>query len=214
MKNIIDNLQLEYLNSLRAEENPLILEMEAYAKEHKVPILDRRSEEFLELMILGQKPERVLEIGTAIAYSAIHIARNLPQHGTLDTIELSDDNYNVASQYIAKCENKEKINLIKGDALKIMRECEQRYDFIFLDADKEDYKELFELSIPLLKIGSTIFIDNLLWHGYAASEEIPDSYKTSAAHIKEFNKYFIEYPSLKSTILTIGDGIGLAVKTD
>lgn len=88
----------------------------------------------------------------------------------------------------------------------------KKYDLIFLDADKEDYKRLFEYSIILLKKGGIIFIDNLLWHGYAASKEVPKEFKNSTKLIREFNKLFTSQANLKTSILPIGDGIGLGIK--
>ena len=88
----------------------------------------------------------------------------------------------------------------------------KKYDLIFLDADKEDYEKLFHLSLIVLKKGGTLFVDNLLWHGYAAAKSVPESYKKSTKIIREFNKMFINANTLQSTILSIGDGIGLGVK--
>ena len=93
-----------------------------------------------------------------------------------------------------------------------MPRLKKKYDLIFLDSDKEDYKRLFDYSMVLLKRGGVIVIDNLLWQGYAAASKVPPKYKESTKHIREFNKLFIEQPNLRTTILPIGDGIGLGVK--
>ena len=130
----------------------------------------------------------------------------------LHTIELSKDNIALAKGFIERAELGEKIKLIEGDALNIMPRLKKKYDFIFLDADKEDYKRLFDYAIVLLKKGGVIVVDNLLWQGYAAASRVPAKYKESTKHIKQFNKIFINQPNLKSTILPIGDGIGLGIK--
>jgi predicted O-methyltransferase YrrM len=88
----------------------------------------------------------------------------------------------------------------------------KKYDFIFLDADKEDYLALFEMAMKLLKKNGVIFVDNLLWHGYAASKEVPEKYKTSTKYIRDFNKIFMNHPQLNTTLLPVGDGIGLGIK--
>ncbi len=93
-----------------------------------------------------------------------------------------------------------------------MPQLKKKYDFIFLDADKEDYKRLFDYSLVLLKKGGIIFIDNLLWHGYAASKRVPQNYKLSTKHIRDFNIVFTTQENLKTSILPIGDGIGIGVK--
>ncbi len=212
MSEILFPSQEEYLLKLRKENDPLILEMEEYAKEHNVPILPWQSIEFMEQLIRISKPRRVLEIGTAIAYSTIRIARNLKKKAVIHTIEKSEDNAEKAKENIQKSGLDEKINLFFGDALNIMPQLKKKYDFIFLDADKEDYKRLFDYSLVLLKKGGIIFIDNLLWHGYAASKRVPQKYKTSTKHIRDFNTVFTLQENLKTTILPIGDGIGIGVK--
>jgi len=177
-----------------------------------VPILSKESSKFLEQLIVMFSPKKVLEIGTAIAYSAIKISRNLSSSGKLYTIEKSKDNIILANKFIGLAKQENKIKLHEGDAIEIMPEIKIKFDLIFLDADKEDYNKLFELSLKLLKKGGIIFIDNLLWHGYAAVKKVPKKYERSTKHIREFNKIFMNTPSLNSNILTIGDGIGLGIK--
>lgn len=212
MSEILLPLQGEYLLKLRKEDDPLILEMEEYAKEHNIPILSWKSAEFMEQLIRISKPKRVLEIGTAIAYSTIRIARNLKKKAIIHTIEKSEDNIEKAKENIQNSGLEGKINLLFGDALNIMPQLKKKYDFIFLDADKEDYKRLFDYSLVLLKKEGIVFVDNLLWHGYAASKRVPQKYKTSTKQIRDFNKIFSSQENLKTTILPIGDGIGIGVK--
>lgn len=212
MKKIIYPNQLEYISSFEKKENALIKKMEKFALENKVPILSKESSRFLVQLIMVYKPKNVLEIGTAIAYSAIKISRNLPPSGKLYTIEKSKDNIKLANKFISLAKQENKIKLLEGNALEIMPKLKVKFDFIFLDADKEDYKELFELSLILLNKGGIIFVDNLLWHGFAAAKKIPKKYANSTKHIREFNKIFMNTTSLNTSILPIGDGIGLGIK--
>ncbi len=212
MSRILNEPQEKYLNQFKKENDPLILEMEKFAEMNNVPILSWQSADFLEILIKMMNPRRVLEIGTAIAYSSIRIAKNLNENAILQTIEKSKDNIELARRNINKAGLGEKIEVLEGDASDVMPRLEKGYDFIFLDADKEDYTGLFNYSINLLKENGVIFIDNLLWHGYAAVEEVPENYSESAKHIKEFNKMFISHKNLKTTIIPVGDGIGLGVK--
>jgi len=212
MSGILFPSQLKYLEQFKNEKDPLIEDMEKYAVKFNVPILSWQAVEFMEQMIRIINPKRVLEIGTAIAYSSIRIARNLKKKSVVHTIEKSEENAEVAKEFINKSGMEEKIKVMVGNALNIMPQLQKKYDFIFLDADKEDYKRLFDYSVILLKRGGVIFIDNLLWHGYAASKKVPPEYKASTKHIREFNHVFMSQPSLKSTILPIGDGIGIGVK--
>lgn len=213
MSKIFYPAQEKYISSFRKKQDDLINEMETFAKEHNVPILSWQSAEFIEQLVLMINPRRVLEIGTAIAYTTIRIARNLKKKSIIHTIELSEDNIETAKEYIEQSGVGDRIKLIEGDALSVMPRLKKKYDLIFLDADKEDYKRLFDYSMVLLKRGGVIVIDNLLWQGYAAASKVPSKYKESTKHIREFNKLFIEQPNLRTTILPIGDGIGLGVKS-
>lgn len=212
MSKIIYPVQLKYLENFRDEKNPLLVEMEDFASENSVPILSWQSGDFLEQLVKISKPARVLEIGTAIGYSSIRIARNLAKKSLLHTIEKSKDNIKLANNYIERSGYVNKIEILEGDALSIMPKLSKKYDFIFLDADKEDYKKLYDYSILLLKRGGIIFIDNLLWHGHAASKSIPASYRRSTKFIRDFNRLFMAQRNIKTTILPIGDGIGLGIK--
>ena len=212
MSKIFFPVQQKYISSFRNDEDELIKEMEAYAKEHNVPILSWQSAEFIEQLILLLNPKRVLEIGTAIAYTSIRIARNLKKKSVVHTIEISQENIAASKTFIEKSGAADRIKLFEGDALVLMPRLKKKYEFIFLDSDKEDYKRLFDYAMILLKRGGVIIVDNLLWGGYAAANRVPSKFKASTEHIREFNKSFINQPNLKASILPIGDGIGFGIK--
>jgi predicted O-methyltransferase YrrM len=212
MSNILKPPQDNYIKSFRRTVDPLIMEMEGYAKKDRVPILSWQSADLLEILIRIMEPKRVLEIGMAIAYSSIRIARNLKKKAILHTIEKSSNNVSVAKENIKKAGMGNKIEIFEGEALNILPGLGKKYDFIFLDADKEDYKKLFDYSLILLKKNGVIFVDNLLWHGYAALKTVPAEARTSTRHIKEFNKVFFTNKKLKTIMIPVGDGIGLGIK--
>jgi predicted O-methyltransferase YrrM len=212
MDQILYPVQNDYINSFRKEPDALIKEMEDYAGEKSIPILSWQSADFLEQIIRILKPKRVLEIGTAIAYSSIRIARQLKKKGVLHTIEKSPENVEKAKEFINKSGFGEKIEIFTGEARDIMPSFEKKYNLIFLDADKYEYSLLFEYSAKLLKKGGIIFIDNLLWHGFAAEKDVPQKFEKSSKNVKEFNNIFMNHPGFKTTLLPIGDGIGLGIK--
>ncbi len=207
---------LDYLTKNRKPFTELEKEMEELAKAKRIPILDYKSAEFLELLIELKKPLAALEIGTAIAYSSIKMANRMPEDGILETIEKSKDNLPMAKEYIKKAGLENKINILFGEAEEIMKNCTKKYDFIFLDADKLYYENLFYLALPLLNKGGIIFVDNLLWKGYVAEnlEDVPTSFRTSTEQVTSFNKIFLNHKSLESQIFPIGDGIGVGIKRD
>ncbi len=212
MSAILLKEQSEYLEKFLKNGSSLILEIEAYAKENNVPILSKDSALLLEQMIIMLRPGKVLELGTAIAYSSIRMANCLGKNGKVHTIEKSKDNIKIARKNIRKAGLEDKIKVVEGNALEILPGLDKKYDFIFLDADKTDYKVLFKYSLARLKKNGVIFVDNLLWHGFAAAAEVPGSYKESAQVIREFNEMFMSSPGLKSSILPVGDGIGIGIK--
>ncbi|MGK9367619.1 O-methyltransferase [Melioribacter sp. Ez-97] len=212
MPDIINKIQTDYLKTLRRVDDPLIAEMEEFAVKNKIPILDWKAAELLEQLILISRPKRTLEIGMAIGYSTIRMAKVIRKKGIIETIEKSKDNIALAAEFIERSGLSDKIQIIEGDALSVMPSLQKKYNLIFLDADKEDYEKLFYYSLMLLKKGGIIFIDNLLWHGYTAATRVPSSYKKSTRIIREFNRLFLEHPALNATILPVGDGIGLGVK--
>ena len=212
MSQILFSSQKKYLESFRKEENDLINKMEQFAIEHHVPILNWHAADFVEKLIQINKPNRVLEIGTAIAYTTIRIAKCLKKDSVIHTIEKSEDNIKIALENIEKSGLSKKIKLIQGDALSVMPQLRKKYDFVFLDADKEDYKRLFNYSMILLRKGGIVVVDNLLWHGYTASKRVPEKYSKSTKHIRDFNKLFILQQNLDSMIIPIGDGMGLGIK--
>jgi predicted O-methyltransferase YrrM len=212
MTKIFNPIQLKYISSFRKETDDLLIEMETFAKENNVPILFWQSAEFIEQVVRMIDPKRVLELGTAIAYTTIRIARELKGKSQVHTIEKSKDNITTAKQFIQKSRVGMKIKLLEGNALNIMPQLKKKYDLIYLDSDKEDYIRLFDYSMVLLKRGGVIIADNLLWQGYTASSRVPQKYKESTKHIRRFNKIFMNQPNLKATILPIGDGLGFGIK--
>lgn len=212
MSEIIDSGITQYLDSLRGNVDPLLKEMESFARERKIPILEWQTAEFIEQLVHLNKPQKFLEVGTAIGYTTIRIARILQQSATIETIELSKDNIPLAKSNFAKAKLEDKITLHQANALTLIPDLSDDYDMIFLDADKLDYVEYYNLLADRLKVGGVLLIDNLLWHGYVVAEEIGENYKASTKVILELNKVILKDSRFKSTILTVGDGLGMCIK--
>lgn len=201
-----------YLAELFKQTDPLLKEMEEFAREKRIPIIEPGGAAFLDIYLRSLKPKRYLELGTAIGYSAIIAAKALPDDARIVTIEKSKDNLKLAEVYIGRSGYQHKITVTEGEAKELLNSFKQEWDCIFIDADKEDYDDLFELSLPLLCEEGVILIDNLLWHGYTASDEVPASYKKSTKIIRAFNKNLASGSSFHFTIVPAGDGIGVVIK--
>jgi caffeoyl-CoA O-methyltransferase len=209
---IIQREQAEYLDSLSVQNDPLLAEMEAYAAEHKVPIADREVAVFLEITARAIQAEKVLEIGMAIGYSVVHLARGMGERGIVVTIEPSDDMIGAASGFLQRANLFGRVQIARGKALDVMPELSESYDLLYIDAVKEEYAQYLDLGLPRLRFGGVVIVDNLLWGGKVA-QRANASDEASTVALREFNSYFMNHPQLRSEILSIGDGLGYAVKT-
>jgi caffeoyl-CoA O-methyltransferase len=209
---IIQREQAEYLDSLSVQNDPLLAEMEAYAAEHKVPIADREVAVFLEITARAIQAEKVLEIGMAIGYSVVHLARGMGERGIVVTIEPSDDMIGAASGFLQRANLFGRVQIARGKALDVMPELSESYDLLYIDAVKEEYAQYLDLGLPRIRFGGVVIVDNLLWGGKVA-QRANASDEASTVALREFNSYFMNHPQLRSEILSIGDGLGYAVKT-
>jgi caffeoyl-CoA O-methyltransferase len=205
---IIQREQAEYLDQLLPPGDPLVTEMEAYAAEHRVPIADREVARFLEITARSTGARKALEIGMAIGYSVVHLARGMGEHGLVVTIEPSDEMIRAASGYLERGGLLDRVKIERGKALEVMPHLTETFDLLFIDAVKEEYKEYLDLGLPRLRTGGVVIVDNLLWSGRVAR----DDNEAETVALREFNQYFINHPQLRAEVLSVGDGLGYAVK--
>lgn len=209
---IIQREQAEYLNALHVQRDRLLVEMEAYAAEHRVPIADPEVALFLEITARSIKAKKALEIGMAIGYSVIHLARGMGDDGGVVTIEPSDEMIKAASGYLERANLSDRVQIKRGKALDVMPDLTDTFDLLYIDAVKEEYAQYLDLGLPLLRSGGVVVVDNLLWGGRVAQPSSAGD-ESSTIALREFNRYFINHPQLRSEILSVGDGLGYAVKT-
>ena len=208
---IIQRDQAEYLDRLHVQTDLLLQEMEEYAAKHRVPIADREVARFLEITARAIGAKRVLEVGMAIGYSVIHLARGMGDYGTVVTIEPNDEMIQVATSFLQRSIYADRVQLARGKALDVMPEFVESYDLLYIDALKEEYKQYLDLGLPLLRESGVVVVDNLLWGGRVAQPAGAND-ESSTTALREFNHYFINHPQLRSEILSVGDGLGYAVK--
>ena len=205
---IIQREQAEYLDHLLPSGDPLLAEMEAYAAEHRVPVADREVARFLEITASATGARKALEIGMAIGYSVVHLARGMGEQGLVVTIEPSDEMISAASGYLERAGLRRQVRIEIGKALEVMPHLNETFDLLFIDAVKEEYKQYLDLGLPRLRTGGVVIVDNLLWGGKVAGDDT----EASTVALREFNPYFINHPQLRAEVLPVGDGLGYAVK--
>ncbi len=163
----------------------------------------------LEMFVTLAQPRAILEIGTYTGYSAICMARALPEGGQLHTVELDDELSDFANKYFQKAGLSEKIIQHLGDALDIKEKLPDQLDFIFIDGDKREYTAYYKTYLPKLKPGGLLIADNVLWGGKVADKNQNDDFSLG---IKKFNQTVKDDPLVKQVILPVRDGLLLAVK--
>jgi caffeoyl-CoA O-methyltransferase len=205
---IIQQDQAEYLDGLLTQKDPLLAEMEAYAAEHRVPIADREVSRFIEITARITGARKALEIGMAIGYSVVHLARGMGEQGRVVTIDPSDEMINAANGYLKRAGLLDRVVIKRGKALEVMPSLDETFDLLFIDAVKEEYSRYLDLGLPRLRTGGVVIVDNLLWGGKVASGDT----ESSTVALREFNSYFMNHPQLIAEVLPVGDGLGYAVK--
>lgn len=190
------------------EKDSLILEMEDFAHENNVPIVTKEVAEYLKFIVKTHKVKNILEVGTAIGYSGILMAKEIVgQDGKLYTIEIDEERYNQAQENIKKS-GLNNIVSIKGDAVEEIKKIEENFDFVFIDASKGHYMDFFEDSIKLLNKNGIIFIDNIMFRGYLY-KEYPKRFKTIVKRLDSFIDSLYNREDGDFVLLPFGDGVGL-----
>ena len=207
---IIQRNQAEYLDNLFPPNDNLLIEMQKYAAEHRVPIADPEVARFLEITARAIKATKALEIGMAIGYSVIHLARGMGKEGLVVTIEPSTEMIDAAESFLSRAHLHDNVRIERGKALDIMPTLNENFDLLFIDAVKEEYTRYLDLGLSLLRDGGVVVVDNLLWGGKVADESEQSDPSTIA--LRDFNRHFVNHPQLRAEVLSVGDGLGYAVK--
>ncbi|WP_365690406.1 MULTISPECIES: O-methyltransferase [Selenomonas] len=191
----------------------LFREMEQYAAENHVPIINERGRKAFLQVVREQKPHRVLEVGMAIGYSTLQIAVNSADDVKITTMELSEERVKTARSYIARSGYDDRIRILTGDAGELLaHEAVQDapFDFVFIDAAKGQYVDYFHKIEPLLSDSAVILADNVLFRGYVCSEEKPPRrFKTIVKRLREYLELVTKTPGYSTVILENGDGLAV-----
>lgn len=212
---IVDERIVSYINSLEQENNQVLTEIEKEAHRDSVPIIRKEMESFLRVMLSIKRPTKILELGTAVGYSAILMSECIDQEGKIITIENYDKRIPIAKANIDRAGKKDVIQLLEGDALEIMPTLEEnQFDFVFMDAAKAQYIHFLPEVLRLMKDGAILITDNVLQEGDLIQSKYVVRRRDRTIHkrMREYLEVVKKHPELETSIVPIGDGITLSVK--
>lgn len=207
----IDNKVEQYLNQLMPIEDAFLEEIYQEGITEEIPIIQVPSLKLIEIFADVIRPKTIIEVGTAIGFSTIWLAKVYPD-AVIHTIERKLPMIDRAKRNIEKAGLTNQIVLHEGDAIEIIPTL-PKSDLIFIDAAKGKYKEFFELSFPLLNVGGIFIFDNILFRGYIADEEIV-SPRPMLRKIRSFNDFLANYKKIKTSFIPIGDGLAISYKLE
>ena len=180
------------------------------ALEDHIPIIMDDTLEVIEKYLVKMKPKRILEIGTAVGYSAICFAKFLDKEGIIDTIERNEERIKEAKINIKDMNLEQVIHIYEGDAVEILPTLNNKYDVVFIDAAKGKYPFFLKESLRMINRNGIIFADNILYKGYVLSDYNKHKQRTAVRNLREYIKEISENPNLETKILEVGDGLAIS----
>ena len=211
---IVDERLVTYINSLDRGNTPVLDEIEKEALRDFVPIIRKEMQSFLKLLLAMQKPMRILEVGTAVGFSAVLMAEYAPKGCQIVTIENYEKRIPIAKANFERAGKQEQITLLEGDATEILPQLEGQFDMIFMDAAKAQYINFLPHVLRLMKTGGVLITDNVLQEGDLIESKYVVRRRDRTIH-KRMREYMYEVKNneqLETSIVPIGDGITISVK--
>lgn len=181
------------------------------ARENHVPILQDDSLQFIETILAIRKPESILEVGTAVGYSALNFSKYLNENGKIITMELDEKTANIAIENIKGLGKEDVIQVVNSDAYTYMKTLNDKFDVVFIDAAKGQYMKYLEEALRLTKPGSLIIADNVLLRGMVMGDYNEHKHRTAVTRLREYINVVKTNPNLVSCIMDVGDGVAVSV---
>ena len=210
MRGILEPQVEKYLYSLVRPRGAVVREMERYAREHDVPIVGPACARVLYQMARAIGARRIFEMGSAIGYSTLWLARAAGPAGTVFYTDSDPRNLERAKSYLKRARLDRRVRFLLGDALEQLRASRGSFDIIFNDVNKLQYPEAFRLALPRLRRGGLLITDNVLWSGRVARPRAKGDQQTRA--IQEFNRLIYGSQKLFTTIVPLRDGLAVSLK--
>lgn len=210
MPPILDSAIEHYLDGLLPDRDDVLTEMEAYASSHKVPIIGPACGRLLYQFTRLIGARRVFEMGSAIGYSTLWLARAVGESGSVFYTDGDPENARRAKAYLERAGVANRVQILVGDAFERLDTVEGPFDLIFNDVDKHQYPLVFEKALPRIRPGGLLITDNALWHGHVARKAAKDDADTRG--IQRFNELIYSSPQLFTTLIPLRDGFAVCRK--
>ena len=211
---IVDERIVTFINSLETENSIILEDIEKEALAASVPIIRKEMQSFLKVLLSIQKPTCILEVGTAVGFSALLMSEYAPQGCTITTIENYEKRIPIARENFRRAGKEGQITLIEGDAAEVLKKLGGTYDFIFMDAAKAQYIHYLPEVLRLLKDGGVLVSDNCLQEGNVIESRfaVERRDRTIHARMREYLYEIKHNEQLITSILPLGDGVAVSVK--
>ncbi|MBC2579006.1 O-methyltransferase [Clostridium sp. DJ247] len=215
MSGITYDYMEQYIRGLINNGDGVLKELEDYAHHNSVPIIQKEVAKFLELMISIKQPSKILELGTAIGYSAILMAQSSGSVTKVTSIERDEKMIEVATKNIEKYGFNDKIDILQGDCIEILQQLDDKYDLIFMDAGKGHYNHFLPNCLRLLSKDGIIISDNVLFRGMVASQDLVERRKiTIVKRMREYLKTISNNEHFITSVIPMGDGVAVTKRRE
>ena len=211
---IVDERMSSFIDSLDRGNTAFLDEIEKYAIETRVPIIRKSMQSLLKFLLAFHKPTNILEVGTAIGFSALLMSEYAPEGAHITTIEKYEKRIPIAKDNFVKAGKQEQITLIEGDATEVLKNLEGQFDMIFMDAAKGQYIHFLPDILRLLSPGGLLVSDNVLQDGDVVESRFAVTRRNRTIHsrMRDYLYELKHHPELETVILPVGDGVTLSTK--
>ena len=211
---IVDERMVTFINSLETENSEILETIEKEALETFVPIIRKEMQSFMKVLLAIQKPLNILEVGTAVGFSALLMSEYAPEECRITTIEKYEKRIPIAKENFRRAGKEDKITLLEGDALEILKGLEEKYDFIFMDAAKAQFINYMPEVIRLLEKGGVLVSDNVLQDGDIIESRFAVERRNRTIHsrMREYLYRLKHEEQLLTSIIPLGDGVAISTK--
>ncbi len=211
---IVDERMVTFIHSLETENSEILETIEKEALDTFVPIIRKEMQSFLKVLLSIQKPKKILEVGTAVGFSALLMSEYAPEDCQITTIEKYEKRIPIARENFKRAGKEHQITLLEGDALEILKGLEESFDFIFMDAAKAQYIYYMPEVIRLLNQGGILVSDNVLQDGDIIESRFAVERRNRTIHsrMREYLYALKHEERLLTSIIPLGDGVAVSVR--